>query len=169
MFSRRRLKIAFAWTLVLTWAGIIWVLGSDYFSARETHSWLGRTINLLFTDLDHKTRWQIHMGIRKSAHVIEYGILALLTFRAAWISALRNAWASAAWVTLSVVALLACADETRQAFSPTRTGSPFDVLLDLSGGAIGVLVLIVISRRIRGGAGDGALRRRPPASAQKLL
>ena len=45
---------------------------------------------------------------------------------------------------------LASADEARQALSDARTGSPWDVLIDLTGGVIAVTGVLVISRRMRG-------------------
>ena len=43
----------------------------------------------------------------------------------------------------------ASADEARQAFSDVRTGSPYDVLIDVAGGVVMVLGLLVISKRLR--------------------
>lgn len=100
-------------------------------------------------DLDPRSRYRLLVGIRKSAHFIEYAVLALLTFRAALISTGRSQLATAAWVALFLVAILAAADEARQAFSPVRTGSPYDVMIDLAGGALAVIGLVVISRQMR--------------------
>ena len=48
-----------------------------------------------------------------------------------------------------LLGLVATADEARQAFSSTRTGSPNDVLIDVTGGAVAVAALLLISRRLR--------------------
>jgi VanZ family protein len=152
--------LVIAWLCVVVWAGVIWQLGSDHFSFSET----GRSIwwpmvEWLIGDIDAVTRWRIHVWIRKSAHFVEYAILALLAFRAALLSVNHNQnygrsvkhsrLATAGWSALFIVLALASADEARQAFSPVRTGSPYDVLIDLSGGLIAVLGLILISRRMR--------------------
>ncbi len=150
--SRRRSArrgIALAWLWVLLWAAVIWQLGGDDFSASAMNSRLLEWLRWLAADLDPITRYRLAIGIRKSAHFVEYAILALLTFRAALISAGRNQLAAAAWVALFIVATLASADEARQAFSPIRTGSPYDVLLDIAGGAISIAGLLSISRRMR--------------------
>jgi len=76
-------------------------------------------------------------------------VLALLTFRASLMAAGRNRLASAAWMALFIVASLASADEARQAFSPVRSGSAYDVLLDIAGGAISIAGLLLISWRMR--------------------
>ena len=146
----RRRRLIFAWLCVVFWAGVIWQLGSDDFSFAQTgRSMWWPMIEWLIGDVDASTRYRVHVAIRKSAHFVEYGILALLTFRAALLSVNRNRLATAGWSALFIVLALASADEARQAFSPVRTGSPYDVLIDLAGGCIAVAGVIVISRRMR--------------------
>lgn len=146
---KRRRRLVIAWTLVVVWAAVIWILGGDQFSLAETSRTISPWIEWLIGDLDHATRYRIFLGIRKSAHFVEYAILAILTFRAALITAPRNQLATAAWVALFLVATLAGADEARQAFSNARTGSPTDVLIDVTGGSIAILGLVLITRRMR--------------------
>jgi VanZ family protein len=145
--SRRR--ILFAWLIVLAWAGVIWQFGSDTYSLDRTSRFLQPLFNWLLADLDLATRLQIHAWVRKSAHFIEYAILALLAFRAALLTAARHRIGTAFWVALFLVATLAAADEFRQSLSTARTGSPFDVLIDVTGGVVGLLGLLVIMRRMR--------------------
>ena len=145
--NRRRIWIA--WGLVVAWAGVIWMLGGDGFSARETGSVFSEILEALGIELSAKQRLRMILLIRKSAHLVEYAILALLTFRAAWISAAGSQFATAAWSALFAVATLATADEARQSFSPSRTGSPVDVLIDVTGGAIAIIGLLFVMRRLR--------------------
>lgn len=144
-----RRRIVLAWTWVVLWAGVIWMLGGDDYALNETSRLLSPWLEWLIGDIDVRTRYRILVALRKSAHFVEYAILALLTFRAALMAAPRNQLATAAWTALFLVAALATADEARQAFSPARTGSPWDVLIDLTGGCLTVLGLILISRRMR--------------------
>jgi len=148
-----------AWILVLFWGGLIWTLGGDNFSFADTNDAIFPWLDWLTGNLDYRTRYRIFVGIRKSAHFVEYGILALLTFRAALLAAPKNRLATAGWTALFIVAALASADEVRQAFSPVRTGSAYDVLLDLAGGLIAVLVVLILSRRLRQTSSD---HREPP-------
>ena len=142
-------RIALAWTLVAGWGALIWTLGGDSFSFADTNDAIIPWLDWLTGNLDYRTRYRIYVGIRKSAHFVEYAILALLTFRAALLAARKTHFATAGWVALFLVATLASADEARQAFSPVRTGSPYDVLLDIAGGLIAVLGVLIISRRLR--------------------
>ena len=146
---RRTRKRILAWALVVCWAGMIWTLGGDSFSFSNTNDAIMPWLDWLTGDLDWRTRYQILVALRKSAHLIEYAILALLTFRAALLAARQTRLVSAGWVALFIVTSLATADEARQAFSPVRTGSPYDILIDVSGGLIAMLGILIISRRLR--------------------
>jgi len=72
----------------------------------------------------------------------------VLTFRAALAPAPRTQLVSSGWTALFIVTSLATADEARQVFSAVRTGSPYDILIDVAGGLLAVLVLLAISRRM---------------------
>lgn len=145
--SRRSLVLA--WTAVVCWAAVIWVLGGEGFSMSETSRHMLPWLDWLTGDLDWRTRYKILAAIRKLAHLVEYAILAVLTFRAALRTARKNRLATAGWVAAFLVAALATADEARQALTATRTGSPYDVLIDMTGGAIAIAAVIVIMRRMR--------------------
>ena len=147
--ARRHRRIVFAWLAVAAWGAAIWSLGGDDFSASNTSSTLVDWLRALFAELDAKARYRLIVAIRKSAHFVEYSIFALLAFRAAMLSAGRNQLVSAAWIALFLVLVLASADEARQAFSNVRTGSPYDVAIDLTGGAVTIAALMLFSRRLR--------------------
>ena len=77
-----------------------------------------------------------HWLLRKTGHVVEYAVLALL-----WRRALAGPDAPAPWRwPLALAALTAGLDETHQAFTPTREGRIADVLLD--GGAAAAALLV---------------------------
>ena len=87
--------------------------------------------------------------VRKCAHLAEYAVLALLLWRALRReSAPGNApwrWSKAGLV-LALVALYAASDEIHQAFVPSRQASVWDVLLDTTGAAFGLLCLWGVGR-----------------------
>jgi VanZ family protein len=49
-------------------------------------------------------------------------------------------------LSLAVVVLIAAIDEVNQSFSAARTGSPRDVLLDISGGIVVITVMWLLGR-----------------------
>ena len=85
--------------------------------------------------------------VKKGAHMLAYGLLAVL-----WLRALRplapGRWAPA--VAWAVAVLYAASDEYHQTFVAGRNGTPVDVLIDGVGAALGLALLVwVASRRHR--------------------
>ena len=88
-----------------------------------------------------------HWLLRKTGHVVEYTVLALL-----WRRALAGPGAPAPWRwPLALAALTAGLDEIHQALTPTRQGRVMDVLLDSGAAAAALLVATLGARR----AADG--------------
>ncbi len=134
-------RVVRAWLAVAVWAAVVWTLGGDAFSAGFTAKLLRPFIELFVSEFSHADMFSLLTVIRKGMHVAVYGLLALLTVRALWIGAVDSLLLSIS-LTALLVALLALADETRQGYSQVRTGSGWDVLLDLVGAAC-VLALLV--------------------------
>ena len=88
----------------------------------------------------------VHAFVRKSAHVTEYGILAALASRA--VLSLSTGLLSRYWwlVAILLVAAVASLDEFNQSFNAARTSSPWDVLLDISGGTLAVFIISLFQR-----------------------
>lgn len=117
---------------------IAWFSTAD-FSAENTGSVLRPVFQWL---LPHATDAQLatlHALTRKLAHFTEYAVLATL-----WFVALTRerglARRPAAWLAFVVAAGWAFLDEFHQAFVPSRTASPLDVVLD-SAGALAAAVV----------------------------
>ena len=76
----------------------------------------------------------------KLLHVLEYGVLAALCYRA-----FRHAWYGATALTALALAIVAAtvygiSDEVHQAFVPSRTSDLWDVAADLAGACVGSLL-----------------------------
>ena len=99
-------------------------------------------------DGEDKALWEVLL--RKLAHVTEYALLTLATWRAA--RGLRPGWPSNAHLALAaaVSLLYAGTDEWHQTFIEDRNGTPVDVLID----SIGIALACVLAGRY------GRLRRR---------
>lgn len=90
----------------------------------------------------------IDFYVRKSAHFIEYATLSFLWIRAFRLSGYRLLPSILGTLLISVA--WAGADELHQSFVPSRTSALKDVLIDASGGLVGlVLGLGFLSRRKR--------------------
>ena len=82
----------------------------------------------------------IHAVTRKIAHLTEYALLGLLAaraFRGSPREGLRARWFLAA---LALVVVYALVDEYHQSFVPSRTGSIYDSLIDMTGGLAALLI-----------------------------
>ena len=131
-----------SWWPAFVWAGIIFTLSTDSFSAEHTATFLGPLIRWLFPSLTPHQFSLVHHYIRKTAHFTEYFIFCLLLYRGVrgsrtgW----RPIWGLTAWFTAAVYS---CLDEIHQAFVASRGASPYDSLLDSMGAlfAFGVLFL----------------------------
>jgi len=110
----------------------------------ETSRFIGPLLKWLLPDALPETLRSIHGVIRKLAHVTEYSILAAL----AW-NALRG-WSGrpflAAFLLTATVAVI---DELDQAFSGSRTGSLYDVLLDTASGGLVLAAIYFVAKRAR--------------------
>jgi len=113
-----------SWIPVVLWAALILIAATDSFSAAQTGHWL----DFLFGGHAPEVA---NFIVRKLAHVVEYAILGTLAWRAS----------GRASVALLIALVVAGTDEYRQSLSPHRTGTGWDVALDLFGAAIGVMVV----------------------------
>lgn len=122
------------------------------FSASNTSRIIRPLLLWLFPNITEPTLLQVHFFVRKCAHFTEYALLALLAaraFRTSSLSALRRSWWLASFALVAVVALT---DEYHQSFLPSRTGTIYDSLLDMTGGATALAVLalwLAVRRRRR--------------------
>lgn len=144
-----------AWLPAALWAGVIFTLSTDTFSAYHTGSIIEPILRWLMPWLSDDTVDQIHFFIRKSAHFTEYFIFFLLLYRglqagrAGW----RWAWGLGAWF---IAAVYSCLDEIHQSFVASRTASPWDSLLDSIGALVALFVLLLFYRFFRRSPGTPA-------------
>lgn len=135
-----------AWIAAILWLILIAIESSALLSAHNTSRILYPLLHFLFRlDREHFEVW--HFYIRKSGHVVGYGTLSILLFRAwrATLPALNNVKWTFRWANIAILgtALVASLDEWHQTFIPSRTGSVRDVALDTCAGiAAQVLVLL---------------------------
>lgn len=135
-----------AYAPVFLWVAVIFYLSSDSGSMNETSRFLRPLVLFFFPDISEASLQIIHGIVRKSAHVIEYAVLALLVLRAVWRSHFEVLRRYRFVVPLLFVIAIASIDEFNQSFSSARTGTYQDVLLDTAGGTIAVLAVWLWTR-----------------------
>jgi VanZ family protein len=127
------------------WIGVIFFLSSNLGSAAHTSLIIDPLLKWLFPQMAETSREFVHACVRKTAHFTEYGVLALLGIRA--FSNATGLLFRLRWVLpVIVVAAVASLDEFNQSFEPSRTSSPWDVVLDIFGGVTWTLACYLIWR-----------------------
>jgi len=134
-----------AWLLPLVWAGVIWLLGSGSFSQPETSRILGPLFAWLLPFVSESVRTEWVGLVRKSAHLVEYGLLAVLLLHPITLTITRRP-ARIASIVLATTAVLAGADEFRQTQIASRTGTVADALLDIAGAAAALTLAFILLR-----------------------
>jgi VanZ family protein len=137
-------RFAKYWLPVVACMAVIYSASSDRKSAQHSSRLIEPLVRWLFPHLTNDTVWLIVLFVRKCAHLTEFAILALLVWRALRASAaseLRGWSWRLARNTWLVVVLYAASDELHQWFVPDRQASGWDVLIDSSGAAAGLLAL----------------------------
>jgi VanZ family protein len=136
------------WLPLLIWLGVIFVNSGSAMSAEHTSRHIVPVLLWLKPGMSPQAIWIILVFVRKSAHVIEYTVLALLLWRALRsVSLLRTETVMVFGAALLGSALFAASDEFHQIFVQSRTPSVHDVFLDVAGALLGLLIVTVFARR----------------------
>lgn len=130
------------WLPVMIWLAVIFLGSTDLMSAEHTSRFIVPVLLWLKPGMSPKTIWFILVFVRKCAHLSEYAVLALLLWRALRSSpALHMKMPILFGAVLLGCALFATSDEFHQSFVKTRTPSVRDVLLDVTGALLGLLIV----------------------------
>ena len=132
--------------LSILWMGMIFYMSNQPATISATHS--GNVVNFIsgipFIGglMDYLT--SINIGefiVRKGAHMSSYCILSVLLFLSIYEKDLKKAMIIAFLATF----LYACSDEIHQLFITGRSGEFRDVIIDSTGGIIGILLISFIT------------------------
>ncbi len=135
------------WMPVLVWMLLIFMGSTDVLSAEHTSRFLVPFLRWLDPHISLAAINSIQSVIRKVGHLIEYAILAALFW---W--ALRGGTNLGTKMSLLFIVVwflcgvFAVSDEFHQSFVPSRTASPHDVLIDICGALIGIVLCLMFSR-----------------------
>ena len=132
---------------LILWIAVIFIASSTQGAMSNTSRFIRPFLEWLFPNTPEEILTIYHGYIRKSAHFIEYAILAFWASIAFWNSSkdfLRKNWYFAAFI---LIVLTASIDEFNQSFNSQRTGTIYDVLLDASGGLFMILIMLAVNYR----------------------
>lgn len=134
-----------AWFWVAVCVAAILAMSGEAFAGMHTGRYLTPFLRWLYPDITGSQLREVHLAVRKAAHLTEYAVLAMLSLRALRltidVSRLRIAG-----LALLIVLAVAGVDEFRQSHLATRTGALTDVVINLIGGSIGVLLVVAVHR-----------------------
>ena len=140
----------YAWLPVLLGMIAIAFESTDMLASENTSHPIRWLYQLLLGPISD-ARWElVHHYIRKSGHFVGYGMIGLAWLRAWWMTLPRSGFLKDFVLALLGTAAIASADEFHQSFLPSRTGSPWDVLLDCFGAFTMQLLLFIYFRLVHG-------------------
>jgi VanZ family protein len=132
------------WLPPLVWLAVIFSASSDTKSYEHTSRFFEPFLHWLFPQMPQAHVELIHHLVRKTGHLTEFALLALLLWRAIRQPQKNDSrpwrWDEAG-LSLSIVFLYAASDEFHQIFVALRTALVSDVIIDTTGGTIGLLLL----------------------------
>jgi VanZ family protein len=137
------------WLPVLLWMAVIFSASGDRQSSQRSSRLIGPFLRWLFPHLSEEAIGLVVLIVRKCAHLAEYALLAFLFWRALRkpVKSDSRPWSwREAGISVLFVALYAISDEWHQHFIPGRDARLQDVLIDTTGGVLGLLFLWVVGR-----------------------
>jgi VanZ family protein len=149
------MKKTFLLVLVIVWMGVIFYLSSQ--NGHKSHQASKAVVYTIqgyapeIASVQHFDIQIINGYFRKSAHFFEYAALALLVY----LLLVNFRFRYRGLVSFLVCVLFAITDEVHQAYTPDRTSSGFDVIIDSLGALAALVMLFVLKRIIRGTTNEG--------------
>ena len=141
------------WLPLLLWVGVIFFGSTDLLSAEHTSRFIVPFLRWLKPDISPETLASIHFIIRKCMHVGEYAVLGLLLLRAATLMTNSKRSIALLYLIVLVVCLfVAVTDEFHQTFVVSRGASVRDIMIDISGAILGLLIGAILQMNVRSGS-----------------
>ena len=116
----------------ILWMGLIALGSSSLLADDRTARWVVASLGDLVPWASPATLAAANVGLRKLGHLVEYGVLAVLWYRALAPSP------RAVTAALILAAIYGGVDELRQGLPPSRTPATTDVALDAAGALLGL-------------------------------
>jgi len=137
------------WIPALCVALFISLFSTHFFSDEQTARVILPILRWIFPAAGPRMLHLMHIGIRKLAHITEFGVFSITVFhgvrggRSGW----RLDWAV---ITLLIAVAYAALDELHQSYVPVRHASPRDVAIDAFGALVAQSLVWIYARLHRG-------------------
>jgi VanZ family protein len=146
--STRAWQFFYRFGPVLVWIATISGFSTEGFSGEHTSRMLMPLLRWVFPAADPATLHLIHAGLRTGMHVAEYGILALLWYRAIDMGRHRGQ-AVTILLAFALTIFIAGLDEVHQLFARGRWGKMTDWGWDCLGAALALSAFQAMRYRLR--------------------
>jgi VanZ family protein len=134
------------WIPALVVAALISIFSTHYFTPEETGRVIVPILRWFLPDASSNLIRHLHFGIRKLAHVTEFGAFSVTVFRG--IRGSRTGWQlNWALLTFLIAVCYAVLDEFHQRYVPLRHSSPKDVTIDTVGALLAQLMVWWYAKR----------------------
>ena len=145
------------WLPAIGIAIVISLFSTHYFSSEQTARFIFPILRWLFPSASHHIFRLMHLGIRKAAHITEFGIFSIAVFHG--VRAERPGWRLEwAVITLLIAVSYAGLDEWHQSFVPLREARLRDVLIDSTGALLAQVFVWAFARVHRNAVDSTGLR-----------
>lgn len=133
------------WLPAIAIAILISLFSTHYFSSDQTARVIYPIVKWLLPGASPHLLHIIHVGIRKLAHVTEFGVFSITVYRG--VQQGRPGWRlDWALITLLIAVGYAALDEWHQAYVPLRQSRPRDVLIDACGALLAQVLVWIYAR-----------------------
>ena len=131
-------RLVLAWTLLILWMLFIFIMSS--FNGVMSSNQSGSIAVLIYNLFDISDTEKVSFIVRKCAHVSEFFILGILVINLVSKYNVKHIYL----ISFIICVLYASSDEFHQLFVPGRSGQVTDVLIDLIGVVLGLLLVFLI-------------------------
>jgi VanZ family protein len=132
------------WLWVALWMLIIFLFSTSTFSGENTSRIIGPILKWIIPDISSEAVSFIQFLFRKTAHVIEYAILAILLCNALIRRLIDFSQTGLIFKSVFICFIYAVFDEWHQSWSVDRIGSLMDVFIDTVGALFGTIIFVCV-------------------------
>ena len=130
----------------VVWAALMFYLSTATFGEGMSRGLLTRALAFVHLTLSPAAFARVHVVCRKLAHLIEYGIFALLLYRCFPIPGAVGGRRQRAFLCVLAAAAYSLTDEFHQLFVPGRHATVADCAIDSVGAAMAMLLVFAYRR-----------------------